>query len=83
MENIIKGVVIIKGLLVANIEVKNVSINKLIFDGTKNKSFVKLQPWRMILILLQIYVSHIMKMVKNNIFYIPEESKLEVLLFLV
>jgi hypothetical protein len=44
MENIIKGVVIIKGLLVANIEVKNVSINKLIFDGTKNKSFVKLQP---------------------------------------
>jgi hypothetical protein len=37
----------------------------------------------MILIVMWINVSHIMRMVKNDIFYILEESKLEVLLFLV
>jgi hypothetical protein len=44
MDNIIKKVKIIKGLL-ANIEreVTNVYINKLIFDKTKKRSFKKLQ----------------------------------------
>jgi hypothetical protein len=38
MENIIKGVVIIEGLLIADIEeeVINVCINKLIFNEKKN-----------------------------------------------
>ncbi len=46
MDNIIKGVVIIEGLLLADIEgeVTNVCIDKLIFDEIKNKSLVKLQP---------------------------------------
>jgi hypothetical protein len=46
MDNIIKGVIIIEGLLLANIEgeVINVCIDKLIFDEIKKKSLVKLQP---------------------------------------
>jgi ribosomal protein L2 len=44
MENIIKGVVIIEGLLVADIEeeVTNVCINKLIFNENKIKIFCKI-----------------------------------------
>jgi hypothetical protein len=46
MDNIIKGVVIIEGLLLADIEgeVTNVYIDKLIFDEIKKVSLVKLQP---------------------------------------
>jgi hypothetical protein len=47
MDNIIKGVIIIEGLLLADIEgeVTNVCIDKLIFDKIKIKSLVKLQPY--------------------------------------
>jgi hypothetical protein len=45
MDNMIKGVIIIEGLLLANIEgeVTNICIDKLIFDEIKN-NLVQLQP---------------------------------------
>jgi hypothetical protein len=79
MDNIIKGV-IISGQRGGGYKCLYQQID---FWQNKNNFLIKLQPYNMILIVMRIHVSHIMRMVKNDIFYISKESKLEVLLFLV